>query len=479
MSDTPHDEAFASLPLAPELLANLDSLGYHAMTPVQAASLPPVLAGRDVIAQARTGSGKTAAFGLGLLSRLEVSRFRVQALVLCPTRELADQVAGELRRLARTLPNVKVLTLCGGAPFGPQLASLAHGAHVVVGTPGRIEEHLRKGALDLAALDVLVLDEADRMLDMGFQPSLEAIVAATPASRQTLLFSATYSDEVRGIAQGLMRDPAEVAVAETHDESTIRQRVYRVADETQRFAALRGLLLQHRPRSSVVFCNTRREAQALADALAEAGFSALALHGDLEQRDRDRILVLFANGSVSILVATDVAARGLDIAALDAVFNYQIARDLEVHVHRVGRTGRAGGSGIACTLVSESEAYRLERLNEFLGEPLEEAPLPPRSVLTREPFLPEMATLQLDGGKKQKVRPGDILGALTGEGASRSPGGQDQGAGAQRLRGGAARGRQGGACPARHGQAQGALVSRPARQPLMAALTSRRIGEGT
>lgn len=276
-----------------------------------------------------------------------------------------------------------------------------------------------------------------------------------------------------------MRDPAEVAVAETHDECTIRQRVYRVADETQRFAALRGLLLQHRPRSSVVFCNTRREAQALADALAEAGFSALALHGDLEQRDRDRILVLFANGSVSILVATDVAARGLDIAALDAVFNYQIARDLEVHVHRVGRTGRAGGSGIACTLVSESEAYRLERLNEFLGEPLEEAPLPPRSVLTREPFLPEMATLQLDGGKKQKVRPGDILGALTGEGASRSPGGQDQGAGAQRLRGGAARGRQGGACPARHGQAQGALVSRPTRQPLMAALTSRRIGEGT
>lgn len=202
MSDTPHDEAFASLPLAPELLANLDSLGYHAMTPVQAASLPPVLAGRDVIAQARTGSGKTAAFGLGLLSRLEVSRFRVQALVLCPTRELADQVAGELRRLARTLPNVKVLTLCGGAPFGPQLASLAHGAHVVVGTPGRIEEHLRKGALDLAALDVLVLDEADRMLDMGFQASLEAIVAATPASRQTLLFSATYSDEVRASPRG-------------------------------------------------------------------------------------------------------------------------------------------------------------------------------------------------------------------------------------------------------------------------------------
>ncbi len=416
MFDTPHDEAFASLPLAPELLANLDSLGYRSMTPIQAQSLPPVLAGRDVIAQARTGSGKTAAFGLGLLTRLVVARFCVQALVLCPTRELADQVAGEIRRLARTLPNVKVLSLCGGAPFGPQLASLAHGAHVVVGTPGRIEEHLRKGSLDLADLEILVLDEADRMLDMGFQATMEAIIAATPASRQTLLFSATFSDEIRAIAEGLMRDHAEVAAAESHDESTIHQRVYRVADETQRFSALRGLLLQYRPRSSVVFCNTRRETQEVADALCEAGFSALALHGDLEQRDRERILVLFANGSISILVATDVAARGLDIEALDAVFNYQIARDLEVHVHRVGRTGRAGSSGIGCTLITEREAYRLEKLGEFLGEPLEEAPLPSRSVLAREPFLPDMATLQLDGGKKQKVRPGDILGALTGEG---------------------------------------------------------------
>ncbi|MGR4069700.1 ATP-dependent RNA helicase DbpA [Billgrantia sp. C5P2] len=416
MSDSPNDGAFASLPLAPELLANLDSLGYQAMTPIQARSLPPMLAGQDVIGQAKTGSGKTAAFGLGLLSRLVVSRFRVQALVLCPTRELADQVAGEIRRLARTLPNVKVLTLCGGAPMGPQLSSLAHGAHVVVGTPGRVEDHLRKGSLDLASLEILVLDEADRMLDMGFQATMEAIVAETPVERQTLLFSATYSDEIRRIAEKLMRDPAEVAVTETHDESTIRQRVYRVADEAERFSALRGLLLQHRPRASVVFCNTRRETQQVADALCEAGFSALALHGDLEQRDRDRILVLFANHSASILVATDVAARGLDIEALDAVFNYQIARELEVHVHRVGRTGRAGGSGIACTLVAEHEAYRLERLAEFLGEPLEEAPLPPRNVLAQEPFVPEMATLQLDGGKKQKVRPGDILGALTGDG---------------------------------------------------------------
>ncbi|KAA0011918.1 ATP-dependent RNA helicase DbpA [Billgrantia pellis] len=416
MSEFPNDGAFASLPLTPELLANLDSLGYRAMTPVQARSLPLILAGRDVIAQAKTGSGKTAAFGLGLLSRLVVTHFRVQTLVLCPTRELADQVAGEIRRLARTLANVKVLTLCGGAPLGPQLASLAHGAHIVVGTPGRVEEHLRKGTLDLSSLETLVLDEADRMLGMGFQAAMEAIVAETPVDRQTLLFSATFSDEIRRIAGGLMRDPAEVAVVEAHDETTIRQRLYRVADESERFSVLCRLLLQYQPRSSVVFCNTRRETQEVADALCEVGFSALALHGDLEQRDRDRILVLFANHSVSILVATDVAARGLDIEALDAVFNYQIARDLEVHIHRIGRTGRAGSSGMACTLVTERESYRLERLVEFLGEPLEEAPLPPRDVLAQVPFKPDMATLQLDGGKKQKVRPGDILGALTGDG---------------------------------------------------------------
>lgn len=411
-----HDAGdFASLPLAPELLNNLESLGYQTMTPIQQASLPALLAGRDVIAQARTGSGKTAAFGLGLLSRLEVSRFRVQALVLCPTRELADQVAGEIRRLARTLANVKVLTLCGGAPLGPQLNSLAHGVHVIVGTPGRVEEHVRKGSLSLAELDILVLDEADRMLDMGFQAAMEAIVAETPAARQTLLFSATYAENIRPIAERMMRDPLTVEVTAAHDSASIRQHFFRVADDAARFEALRRLLLHFRPASSVVFCNTKREAQEVADALGEHGFSALALHGDLEQRDRDRTLLLFANGSASILVATDVAARGLDIASLDAVFNYQIARDIEVHVHRVGRTGRAGEQGLACTLVSAAEDYRLARLADFLGQALEEEPLPSERVLAREPLVPRMATLQLDGGKKQKVRPGDILGALTGE----------------------------------------------------------------
>ncbi|WP_232823839.1 ATP-dependent RNA helicase DbpA [Salinicola sp. CPA57] len=408
-----HAKAFSSLPLAAELLDNLESLGYLAMTPIQAASLPPILRGQDVIGQGKTGSGKTAAFGLGLLSALDVSRFQVQALVLCPTRELADQVAEELRRLARMLANVKILALCGGTPLGPQLNSLSHGAHVVVGTPGRIEEHLRKASLDLSSLAVLVLDEADRMLDMGFQAALEAIVAATPTARQTLLFSATYGDSVRPVAERMLREPVNVEVDSTHDERSIRQHFHQVADEPGRLAALSRLLLHYRPESSVVFCNTRRETQTVADELAAAGFSAQALHGDLEQRDRDQTLIRFANKSLSVLVATDVAARGLDIDALDAVFNYQIARELEVHVHRIGRTGRAGASGVACTLVTEKEAYRFERLEAFLGETLTLEPLPGRSTASREPFKPRMATLQIDAGKKQKIRPGDVLGALT------------------------------------------------------------------
>ncbi|WP_110686393.1 ATP-dependent RNA helicase DbpA [Salinicola aestuarinus] len=405
-------DGFDTLALPAELLEGLALLEYTSMTPIQAATLPAVLDGRDVLGQGQTGSGKTAAFGLGLLASLDVERFDVQALVLCPTRELADQVADEIRRLARRLANLKVLTLCGGAPLGPQSNSLAHGAHVVVGTPGRIEEHVRKGTLSLDALKVLVLDEADRMLDMGFQASLEAIVAATPRARQTLMFSATYGESVRPVAERLLRDPVAVEIASTHDDTSIRQHFHQVADESARLKALRQLLLHHRPATSVVFCNTRRETQEVAEALSEMGFSAAAIHGDLEQRERDRTLICFANQSLSVLVATDVAARGLDIDSLDAVFNYQIARELEVHVHRIGRTGRAGGSGVACTLITAAERYRLERLEAFLEQTLELEPLPGSAKQT-VPFIAPRVTLELDAGKKQKIRPGDILGALT------------------------------------------------------------------
>ncbi len=406
---------FASLKLNPALIENLTSLEYREMTPIQAQSLPPILEGRDVIAQSKTGSGKTAAFGLGLLHGVDTKTFRVQSLVLCPTRELADQVAQEIRRLARTLPNIKVLTLCGGTAFGPQRGSLEHGAHIIVGTPGRVEEHLRKATLNLEQMKMLVLDEADRMLDMGFQAALDAILEYIPHTHQTLLFSATYPEQIQSIAKRIMTRPEHVQQDTTHDSSSILQHLYKIDNDKERLTALRLLLLKHRPQSAIVFCNTKLETQEVADALAETGFYVMALHGDMQQRERDQTMVQFSNKSVSILVATDVAARGLDIDNLDAVINYHIARDVEVHTHRIGRTGRAGSKGLACTLYAEKETHKIERLTNYLGEVMAIETLPAITLLQTPVYKPAMATLQIDGGKKQKVRAGDILGALTND----------------------------------------------------------------
>ena len=407
-------DAFSTLGLAPELLANLTSLGYAAMTPIQAASLPPALARRDLIARAKTGSGKTAAFGIALLAGLDVAKFRVQALVLCPTRELADQVGKELRRLARATPNIKVLTLCGGVPIGPQLGSLEHGAHIVVGTPGRIQDHLRKGSLVLDQLTTLVLDEADRMLDMGFNDSITDIVAQTPAARQTLLFSATYPTEIERLSAALQRDPVAVSVDTEHRGAAIRQHFFEI-EASQREIALLALLACYRPESSVIFCNTKQQCEDIAALLRGHGVPALALHGDLEQRDRDQVLVRFANASCPVLAATDVAARGLHIEELAAVINYELARDPEVHVHRVGRTGRAGREGLALSLYTAAESARLAAIERYQGTAVEPERLERATDIAIALNAP-MITLCIDGGRKDKVRPGDILGALTGPG---------------------------------------------------------------
>ena len=408
-------DSFSKLGLKPDLLSNLASLGYTSMTPIQSQSLPEILAGKDVIGQGKTGSGKTAAFGLGILQKLEVKRFRVQSLVLCPTRELADQVAKELRRLARAIHNIKVLTLCGGTAFGPQVGSLEHGAHIVVGTPGRVDEHVRKGNLKLVDVSMLVLDEADRMLDMGFKDAVTAIVEQIPQGRQTLLFSATYQGKIQKIAEHIMRSPVMVKVESRHDDSIIEQFFYKVGSNEHRMQATKLLLQEHSPESSVIFCNTRREVQEVARNLDDAGFNVLALHGELEQRDRDRALVRFANKSVSVLVATDVAARGLDIESLDMVLNYHIALDTEVHTHRIGRTGRAGSKGVACSLYADKEHHKIALLQDYLQSIIKPGELPHPSLLAQPIDPPKMSTLQIDGGKKQKVRAGDILGALTGE----------------------------------------------------------------
>ena len=405
---------FGTLPLSPAMLANLARLGYSSMTPIQAAALPPALLGKDLIAQARTGSGKTAAFSLTLLANLNPRRFAVQTLVLCPTRELADQVTTEIRRLARAEDNIKVVTLCGGVPLRGQLATLEHGAHIVVGTPGRIMDHLERGSLQLDALNTLVLDEADRMLDMGFFDDIVTVAKQCPATRQTLLFSATYPEGIASLSARFMREPVTVKVDAQHTGTQIEQRWYEVA-ETQRLDAVSRLLHHFRPESTLAFCNTKAQCRDLVAVLQAQGVSALALFGELEQRERDQVLVRFANRSCSVLVATDVAARGLDIVSLAAVINVDVTPDPEVHVHRIGRTGRAGESGLALNLASLDEMGSVGKIEQLQGRESAWPPLDERAPTGSGPLVPPMVTLHIQGGRKEKIRPGDVLGALTAD----------------------------------------------------------------
>lgn len=401
---------FTDINLPAPLAQGVRDAEYLEMTPVQAATLPNILAGGDIIAQAPTGSGKTVAFALGLLAGLVPASLSLQGLVLCPTRELADQISREIRRLARAMPNIKVLTLCGGVPLRPQLASLAHEPHLVVGTPGRVRELLEKGVLPLRAVRVLVLDEADRMLDMGFTDDLDTIVAALPGKRQTLLFSATISDDIRGISRRLQREPLDVSVEQPGGQPQIEQLFFEV-DEAQKPMALRALLLEHQSASAVVFCNTRQDVRAVAEDLAARGFPALALHGELDQREREEMLVRFANHSCAVLVASDVAARGLDIEDLAMVVNYDLASDPDTHLHRIGRTGRAGRKGLALSLCAPAEAPRALAIGQRLGESLRWSRVP---AATGKPAPAPFVTLVVDAGRQHKLRPGDLLGALTG-----------------------------------------------------------------
>ncbi|TGV09317.1 ATP-dependent RNA helicase DbpA [Alcaligenaceae bacterium 429] len=404
--------SFNTLPLLPVLLETLQGLGFENMTAIQEQSLPLILDGKDLIAQAKTGSGKTAAFGLGLLQTLDPSKLEPQALVVCPTRELADQVTTELRRLARQIPNVRMLTLCGGVPSRPQTEALRNGAHVVVGTPGRIQDHLDRGNLDLTALKTLVLDEADRMVDMGFKDDMIAIASHCPTRRQTLLFSATYPDNIRKISARFLKNPVEIKVEALHSSSQIEQIFYEVSFDN-RLSTVVTLLKHFRPASTLVFCNTKMRCQEVVEELRSEGISAETLTGDLDQRDRDEILIQFANKSCAVLVATDVASRGLDIQNLEAVINVDVTKDAEVHVHRVGRSGRGDQKGLALSLVSGSEMRWVKQIEEYQGSPVKWGQAKGLRAKSQEPLLAPMMTLQIQGGKKDKLRPGDLLGALT------------------------------------------------------------------
>jgi ATP-independent RNA helicase DbpA len=404
---------FSSLNLPAAQLENISELGLKTMTEIQAQSLPLSLAGKDLLAQAPTGSGKTVAFSLPLLGNLKPRNFAVQALVLCPTRELAGQVATEIRRLARSPGTLKVLTLCGGQPIGPQIGSLEHGAHVIVGTPGRVSDHIRKGTLDLRQVRTLVLDEADRMLDMGFQDEILQIVSYTPADRQSMLFSATFPDNISQIGRDVLTNPERVQVeAIAEQQPDIEQRIYLTDPESQTEALL-AVLTEAKPEAGVVFCNTREQCNDLGNELRQYGVSSGILHGDLDQRQRDQMLVRFTNGSLRLLIATDVAARGLDIDTVDLVVNLNLPRERAVFTHRCGRTGRAGRQGLAISLIFEKEQYKLGLIAEEIGMELKPEQPPRLNESKLSVLSAEMRTLELSAGRKNKIRPGDIVGALT------------------------------------------------------------------
>ncbi len=402
---------FSSLNLTLDMLKNLNELGYKEMTPIQAEALPLILKDEDLIAQAKTGSGKTAAFGIGLLSKLDVKKFRVQSLILCPTRELADQVAKELRRIARFAHNIKILTLCGGVAFGPQFGSLKHQAHIIVGTPGRVLKHLKKESLKLEDLETLVLDEADRMLDMGFIQEIQEVLSFAPTKRQTLLFSATYPDEIISLGKSIQKDAKIVKTKSLEIKNKITERFYEVQTHSK-VQTLVNIFSNFKPKNVIVFCNTKIECDELADNLNSKDIDALALHGDMEQYDRNDVLVQFANNSCCVLVATDVAARGLDIKELSIVVNYDLPHSQETYTHRIGRTGRAGADGLAFTFYKE---YADSDINEYKNDTRIFEDISNLKTMIGFCMRPEFATLVIEGGKKEKLRAGDILGALTGD----------------------------------------------------------------
>jgi ATP-independent RNA helicase DbpA len=406
--------SFSKLNLPAPQLENLESLGYRVMTPVQAEALPIALAGLDLLAQAATGSGKTAAFAIPLLQKLVAKETAIQALILCPTRELTLQVSQELRKLARYQGNVKVVALYGGQAIALQKAALRNGAHILVGTPGRILDHLAREALSLGAVRMLVLDEADRMLDMGFLGDITEIISALPRERQTLLFSATFPDDIRVLSDRFQRDPAHVHIESDPADSRIEQKFIECGKE-DKLSAVASLLSRRQPESALVFCNTKIAAREVSQVLSDLGFAVAALHGDLEQRAREQTLIRFRHGSCRVLVATDVAARGLDIEGLGAVINFEVPHDMETYVHRIGRTGRAGNSGFAFTLALPTERHKLAAARAFLGFDVPCEPLEWDDADAREPLTSDLTSLCIAAGRKDKLRAGDILGALTGE----------------------------------------------------------------
>ena len=409
---------FTDLGLSAPILDAVTDKGYETPSPIQAQAIPAVLEGKDLMAAAQTGTGKTAGFTLPLLELLSrgerAKGNQIRALILTPTRELAAQVAESVQDYGKHLP-LRSAVVFGGVSINPQMMQLRKGVDILIATPGRLMDLYNQNAVKFNKVEVLVLDEADRMLDMGFYEQIEGVIRNTPKQRQTLLFSATYPEGIKKLSADLQQDPAEVTVEAVHSTGQIEQSFYAL-EQTKKPEALARILSHFSPESTVIFCNTKDQCREVSDYLRNLGYFAAALHGDLEQRDRDQVLVQFANRSNTILIATDVAARGLDISDLSMVINYDLPRDPEIYVHRIGRTGRAGKEGTAISLYRDSEEYKLETISEYLSQTLDTKSLSSlKKTSSGEPIKPVMRTLCIAGGRKDKIRPGDILGALTGE----------------------------------------------------------------
>ncbi|MBP6216049.1 MAG: DEAD/DEAH box helicase [Luteimonas sp.] len=376
MNTPPASPSFADFGLPAPLLDALSAVGYESPSPIQAATIPPLLAGRDVLGQAQTGTGKTAAFALPALARLDAAARKPQVLVLAPTRELAIQVAEAFQKYAVHLPGFHVLPIYGGQGYGPQFAALKRGVQVVVGTPGRVIDHLERGSLDLSELRTLVLDEADEMLRMGFIDDVEAVLKKTPETRQVALFSATMPTQIKRIAQTYLKDPVEIAIkAQTATAANIRQRYWAVSG-VHKLDALTRILEAEPFDAMIVFARTKLGTEELAEKLSARGLAAAAINGDLDQKQRERTIQSLKDGRIDVLVATDVAARGLDVERISHVLNYDIPYDTESYVHRIGRTGRAGRAGEAILFVTPRERGMLRSIERATRQPIEQMELP-------------------------------------------------------------------------------------------------------
>lgn len=356
---------FSDFKMDYELKQAIERMGFEKPTPIQDMAIPLALDGRDIIGQAQTGTGKTIAFGIPILNKLFLDDKSPQAVVICPTRELSIQVSKELKRLAQYYKGLKILAVYGGQPIGRQIRVLKKGVHVVVGTPGRIMDHIRKGTLDLLGVGTIVLDEADEMLDMGFKEDIEKILNNVPKQRQTLLFSATFSKDIKKLTKKYQNNPEYLKISKK--ELTVKEveQYYYEAREKQKLDTLTTLMNVYDLNLALVFCNTKRRVDTLTKDLKSRGYSVGGIHGDMRQEDRDKVMNKFRNGDLNILVATDVAARGINVPNVEAVFNYDLPRDNEVYVHRIGRTGRAGREGYAFTFVAGKEKYRIPDIEKY------------------------------------------------------------------------------------------------------------------